>query len=167
MKNWKRLEYKGYRTKIERNVIIFCEPESTISFGYNTCLRNNVEIAALQGAHINIGNNFFSNRFCTVLARHNLAIGDNCMLACNVTIIDHDHSHTDPDKPFKEQPYIGSRINIGNNVWIGSNTFIGKGVNIGDNVIIGAGSVITKDIRSNTIIYTEIRHKIRLLHCNE
>lgn len=43
------------------------------------------------------------------------------------------------------------RPNIGNNVFIGANVNIIGGVTIGDNVRIGAGSVVVKDIPSNTV----------------
>ena len=42
-------------------------------------------------------------------------------------------------------------IKIGNNVYIGTNCIILPGVIIGDNVIIGAGSIVTKNIPSNTV----------------
>ena len=42
-------------------------------------------------------------------------------------------------------------ITIGNNVWIGANCAILPGVTIGDNVTIGAGSVVNRDIPSNTV----------------
>ena len=42
-------------------------------------------------------------------------------------------------------------VTIGNNVWIGGSVTILPGVTIGDNVTIGAGSVVTKDIPSNSI----------------
>lgn len=38
------------------------------------------------------------------------------------------------------------KINIGNDVWIGSRAIIMDGVNIGDGAIIGANAVVTKDI---------------------
>jgi acetyltransferase-like isoleucine patch superfamily enzyme len=41
---------------------------------------------------------------------------------------------------------------IGKNVRIGSNATI-LPVNIGDNVIIGAGSVVTKDVLPNSVVY--------------
>jgi acetyltransferase-like isoleucine patch superfamily enzyme len=44
-------------------------------------------------------------------------------------------------------------IKVGNNVWIGGNVVVLPGVTIGTNVTIGAGSVVTKDIPSNTIAY--------------
>ena len=42
-------------------------------------------------------------------------------------------------------------IIIGNNVWIGGNVCVLPGVTIGDNVVIGAGSVVNRDIASNTV----------------
>lgn len=42
-------------------------------------------------------------------------------------------------------------VTIGNNVWIGGSVTILPGVTIGDNVTIGAGSVVTRDIPSNSI----------------
>jgi len=41
---------------------------------------------------------------------------------------------------------------IGNNVTVGSNVVIIGDIYIGDNVIIGAGSVVVKDVPSNSII---------------
>ncbi|MEH7577970.1 acyltransferase [Priestia megaterium] len=43
------------------------------------------------------------------------------------------------------------QIEIGNNVWIGLRCTIMPGVKIGDNVIIGTGSIVTKDIPSNSV----------------
>ena len=42
-------------------------------------------------------------------------------------------------------------IKVGNNVWFGGNVCVMPGVTIGDNVVIGAGSVVTKNIPSNTV----------------
>lgn len=44
------------------------------------------------------------------------------------------------------------RIKVGNNVFFGNNCIILPGVNIGDNVVIGAGSIVTKDIPSNSVV---------------
>lgn len=43
------------------------------------------------------------------------------------------------------------KVVIGNNVVFGINVTILKGVTIGDNCIIGLGSIITKDIPSNSV----------------
>lgn len=43
------------------------------------------------------------------------------------------------------------RVTIGDNVSFGRNVTILKGVTIGDNCFIGAGSIVTKDIPSNSV----------------
>jgi acetyltransferase-like isoleucine patch superfamily enzyme len=48
--------------------------------------------------------------------------------------------------------WIRRGTKIGNNCRIGSNVTL-LPVEIGDNVVIGAGSVVTKDIPSNSIVY--------------
>jgi maltose O-acetyltransferase len=42
-------------------------------------------------------------------------------------------------------------IKIGNRVWCGINVTVIASVSIGDDVVIGAGSVVCKDIPSNSI----------------
>jgi len=72
-------------------------------------------------------------------------IGSNVTLSC-CSILTHDasmHMQTGYSK-------IGKVI-IGNNVFIGFKSIILCNVRIGDNVIIGAGSVVTKDIPSNSV----------------
>ena len=50
--------------------------------------------------------------------------------------------------PSKE--YIG--VDIGNDVWIGSNVVIMGGINVGDGAIIAAGAVVTKDVEPYSIV---------------
>ena len=46
---------------------------------------------------------------------------------------------------------MGRARTIGDNCWIGGSSTILPGVSIGDNVTIGAGSVVVKDIPSNSV----------------
>ena len=50
-----------------------------------------------------------------------------------------------------EVPRSGQDIKIGKNCWIASGVIIIGKVQIGDSVIIASGSVVSKDIPSNTI----------------
>ena len=76
-------------------------------------------------------------------------IGDNCLLAPNVSIYTAGHPF-DPEIRSRGYEY-GISVTIGDNVWIGGNSVICPGVRIGDNVVIGAGSVVTKDIPGNVL----------------
>src|SRR6202000_2125328 len=57
---------------------------------------------------------------------------------------------------FEEHIYIDAArkyvVQIGNDVWIGSNILIMDGIKTGDGAIIAAGSVVTKDVMPYTII---------------
>ena len=85
----------------------------------------------------------------TILDVGKVTIGDNVMLAPNVSIYTAGHP-VHPDSRNSGYEY-GIPITIGNNVWIGGNAVILPGVTIGNNVVIGAGSVVTKDIPDNVI----------------
>ena len=96
------------------------------------------------GSNIFVGKNCFINYNCTIFDNGKVRMGDNCMLAPNVSIYTAGHALY-PDSRNLGYEY-GIDVTIGNNVWIGGNTVILPGINIGDNVVIGAGSVVTRDI---------------------
>lgn len=101
------------------------------------------------GVHISIGENFYANYNLTILDCASVQIGDNVMIAPNVSIFTAGHP-IDPDKRNELLEYAFP-VTIGNNVWIGGNTVINPNVRVGNNVVIGAGSVVTKDIPDNCI----------------
>ncbi len=98
------------------------------------------------GFNIEVGKDFFANYNCTILDVCKVKIGDNCLLAPNVSIYTAGH----PVHPALRNTLYeyGAEVVIGNNVWIGGNSVVCPGVKIGDNTVIGAGSVVTGDIPS-------------------
>ena len=84
-----------------------------------------------------------------------IKIGNNVVVASHVLFVTHDVTYAVingiPCEPRNRvQEKIGC-IEIGNNVFIGSNSTILYDVSIGDNVVIGAGSLVNKDIPSNSV----------------
>ena len=82
-----------------------------------------------------------------------ISIGQHVELANGVQIITHDGAlwvARSLDESLKKSDII-QKVNIGNNVFVGTNSVILAGVTIGDNVIIGANSVVNKDIESNCV----------------
>lgn len=83
------------------------------------------------GKHIFVGKRFFSNFNFTVLDEAQVSIGDDCFIGPNVSIYTACHS-TDPVERNTRREWA-------------------EPVTIGDNVTIGAGSVVVKDIPSNSV----------------
>lgn len=101
------------------------------------------------GQQISVGRRFFANFNFTVLDEAHVTIGDDCFIGPNVSIYTACHS-TDPTERNTRQEWARP-VRIGNNVWIGGSVTILPGVSIGDNVTIGAGSVVTRNIPSNSV----------------
>ncbi len=101
------------------------------------------------GRNTTVGERFFANYNLTVLDVCKVTIGDNVMLAPNVSLYGAGHP-IHPDARNSGYEY-GAPITIGDNVWIGGSACVLPGVTIGNNVVIGAGSVVAKDIPDNVI----------------
>lgn len=103
------------------------------------------------GCNIEIGNNFFSNHNLVILDCAKVIFGDNVFIGPNCTFNTPKHPlDAKTRNKFLEYAFP---IKVGNNVWIASNVTVCPNVNIGDNVVIGAGSVVTKDIPSNSLAF--------------
>lgn len=103
------------------------------------------------GHHVHLGKNVYINFNCTFVDDAQIYIGDNTMIAPNVTIIAASHP-VSPSLRAKGYGY-NKPVSIGKNVWIASNVTILPDTNIGDDSIIGAGSVVTKDIPAGVIAF--------------
>ncbi|OYD46800.1 maltose O-acetyltransferase [Sphingobacterium cellulitidis] len=111
----------------------FIEPPFYCDYGYN----------------IEVGDNFYSNYNLTILDCAKVIIGDNVMIAPNVSLFTAGHP---VDAVLRVEGWeYAMPIEIGDNVWIGGNTVINPGVKIGANSVIGSGSVVTKDIPDNVV----------------
>ena len=79
-----------------------------------------------------------------------ISIGSDCMFSDSIVLRTGDsHAIIDNDKDIKIN--AAQNISIGNHVWIGSRCTILKGVVVGNNAIIGTGSIVTKNVESNSV----------------
>lgn len=78
-------------------------------------------------------------------------IGNNVDMNKNFQILTHDWSSLVFRAKYHDLVNSSGAVTIGNNVYFGTNVTVLKGVSIGDNCIIGAGSVVTKNIPSNSV----------------
>jgi maltose O-acetyltransferase len=100
------------------------------------------------GYNITIGERVFFNFNCVVLDVAPVTIGNRTMFGPNVQIYaaTHPMNHVERSSGLE----YGKPIVIGEDVWVGGSVIICPGVTIGDRSVIGAGSVVTKDIPSDS-----------------
>ncbi len=101
------------------------------------------------GYNIEIGENFYSNHNLVILDANKVEFGNNVFIAPNCSFYTAGHP-IDAETRNKGLEYA-KPIKVGNDVWIGGNVVVLPGITIGDNVVIGAGSIVTKDIPSNSV----------------
>ncbi len=101
------------------------------------------------GKFVHLGKNVYVNFAVTMVDDTHIYVGDNTMIAPNVTIATAGH----PIFPaLREKGYqYNAAVRIGKNCWIGAGAILLPGVSVGDNVVIGAGSVVTKDLPPNVV----------------
>ena len=100
------------------------------------------------GRNIHIGENVFINACCQFQDQGGIRIGDGCLIGHNVVFATLNHDLN----PERRQICIPKSIELGKNVWIGSNATILSGVRIGDNAVVAAGAVVHKDVEANSIV---------------
>lgn len=101
------------------------------------------------GYNIEVGKNFFANHNTVILDGAKVTFGDHVFIAPNCGFYTAGHP-IDSIRRNKGLEYAYP-IRVGNNVWIGAGVHVMPGVTIGDNVVIGGGSVVVKDIPSNSV----------------
>jgi len=112
---------------------ITLSPAKTIVFGRNVQIGDRVHIAAAE----------------------KVIFGDDCLIASNVYVSDHDHGETDSASMLlspSSRKLLASPVKIGNSCWIGQNVCILKGVTLGENCIVAAGAVVTRSFPAYSVI---------------
>lgn len=132
------------KAKIEK------DKEAEIVLGKKLQNRGNLYLGCKDKGKLKIGAHCFFNINASITCMKEIVIGEYCKFGNNLVIVDHDHNTADGGEEFPAKP-----IAIGNHVWVGANCVILKGVTIGDGAVIAAGSVVRKDIPSDSIYYEE------------
>jgi acetyltransferase-like isoleucine patch superfamily enzyme len=155
---WRRfLTRAGYRMKLEG--MLFLGPRVTLEVGRSARLRfgrwvwvgHGTKIRCHEG-EVSIGDKTVLGQECTISAYQQISIGEQCILADRVMLIDFDHNVSEVERPVRVQGIYKRDVRVGSNVWIGYGAQILRGVTIGDNSIVGAGSVVTKDVPANAVV---------------
>jgi acetyltransferase-like isoleucine patch superfamily enzyme len=121
-----------------------------IRFGRFVWLGHGTKIRCHEG-QVEIGAKTVLGQECTISAYQRVSIGQQCVVADRVMLIDFDHNVADAELAVRKQGIYKRDVIVGSNVWIGYGAQILRGVTVGDNAIIGASSVVTRDIPANAV----------------
>jgi acetyltransferase-like isoleucine patch superfamily enzyme len=133
------IEDSELRTKLIKKILgktgneIWIEPDFWCDYGWN----------------IEVGENFYANHGLVILDAGKVIFGDNVFIAPSCGF--HTSGHPIDYERRNQGLEYAYPIVVGSNVWIGAGVQVMPGVTIGDNVVIGGGSVVVKDIPSNSV----------------
>ena len=122
-----------------------------VRFGRWVWIGHGTKIRCHEG-EVSIGDKTVMGQECTISAYQHVSIGEQCILADRVMLIDFDHNVAEVERPIRVQGIYKRDVRVGNNVWIGHGAQILRGVTVGDNAIVGAGAVVTKDVPANAVV---------------
>jgi acetyltransferase-like isoleucine patch superfamily enzyme len=111
---------------------------------------NNLNISSL-----NIGSNTYIGEYNNIRAGGGtITIGNNCLISQHITIVASNHSFNKGEL-INRQPWKtnDNYVTIEDDVWIGANSVILPGITIGEGAVIGCGSIVTKSVPKNAIVY--------------
>jgi acetyltransferase-like isoleucine patch superfamily enzyme len=155
---WRRfLTPVGYRIELEgmafigRGVRIQVGKNARLRLGRWTWIGRGTKIRCHEG-EVRIGAKTVMGEDCTISAYQHVSIGEQCIVADRVMLIDFDHNVAEVEQPIRLQGIYKRDVRVGNNVWIGYGAQILRGVTVGDNAIIGASAVVSKDVPANAVV---------------
>lgn len=92
------------------------------------------------------------NKYCMLLAKNLIEIGENSTLAYGASVLTSANPNGPKNKLAELYPAMTAPVVIGANVWVGANATILPGVTIGDMSVVAAGSIVTKDVPSGVLV---------------
>lgn len=105
------------------------------------------------GYGLRMGHNSSIGPFGYIGCSGKVVIGSNVMIGPRVSIFAENHNFDDTRASIKSQGVNNKGIKIEDDCWIGSGVIILDGVTIGHGSVIGAGTLISKNVPANSIIY--------------
>lgn len=111
---------------------------NTIHLGKHTCLAGKIQLAAMEGTKIEIG--------------------EDCLFSSNIAMRTGDsHSLTQCDSGKRINP--SKHIVVGEHVWVGTNVTILKGTHVADHSVVGACSLLCKEYTKQNCVLVGVPAK--------
>lgn len=141
---------------ISRDVRVIGDP-ARVSLGDGVTIAGPSSIVVLDGggltgSQLSIGAGTYVGEFANIRAAGApISIGANCLVAQSVTIVGSNHG-TRAGLRIVDQPWEGTGVEIGDDVWIASNCVVVAGARIGSGAVVAANSVVRGEVPENAIM---------------
>ena len=134
---------------IEANVLIDLGKTGIITIGSRSKLKYGCVLRSYDG-RITIGERTTICEYSILAGHGDITIGNFVAIAGHSYIAASNHIFYSQD-PIRFQGETACGIEIQNNVWIGAGCTVLDGVEIGEGCVIGAGSVVTCNLKDNSV----------------
>lgn len=146
-----RLGKLGNEVFIDKNVLLLRFPKN-IFVGDEVVLKAGAQICSCNDqSTVKIGNRTTIGFYTFIYASEAIEIGNDCLIAPFVYIVDSDHS-IEKEKRINLQPNLSMKVIIEDDVWIATGAKILKGVTVGKGSVIAAGAVVKEDVSPYSIV---------------
>ncbi|MCC2684745.1 MAG: transferase [Paenibacillaceae bacterium] len=143
----------GDGVRIGDHVTLIARGEQGITLGSETILKDRVYLdSETKVGFIRVGWKVYIGTGCCFHGHEGLTIGDQTLMAQNITITPYSHIFEDKDHTIRGQGGNKRPVTIGHDCYIGMNCSILYSADIGDGSIVGAGSVVVKPVEPYTVV---------------
>ena len=138
----------GDNVTISDDVTLIARGEGgiTIQSGAYLCERVYLDTEDEDDGYIVVGERVYLGTGTTMFGHKGLEIGDDTLIAQNVTLTPYSHIFNDPTRNIFGQGGHSRKVTIGRDCYIGMRVAILYSGDIGEGSIVGAGSVVVKPI---------------------
>ena len=138
----------GDNVTISDDVTLIARGEGgiTIKAGAHLCERVYLDTESEDNGFIEVGERVYLGTGTTMFGHMGLEIGDDTLIAQNVTLTPYSHIFDDPTRNIVGQGGHSRKVTIGRDCYIGMRVAILYSGDIGEGSIVGAGSVVVKPI---------------------
>lgn len=136
-----------------------------LSFGPDTYLKEHCYFDSYNG-FIEIEGQCAFGQGTFIHGGGGVRIGTNVIVGAYSYLVASNHRFDSPEYPIMLQGDAAIGIRIGRNVWLGCHVGVLDGVTIGDNCVIGAGTLVTRNVASNTVLTNRRTTRERRLYAD-
>lgn len=97
---------------------------------------------------LSMGNNVSIHSNCYIDASGGINIGHDISIAHQCSLVSFNHTWENATIPIRENPTVGSPINIEDDVWIGCGVRVLAGVFVRRRAVVAAGAVVVADVEA-------------------